>query len=155
MIKKIINLFKGKKKQKIKKETLINKKKNNAKVINFINTAKNKKKIQTEKMEINKMDELAQELVENYRVAGKSGTAKKANAGGYTEDSYQSVFAGIIPATAPRLSMVVMVDDPQGEEYYGGLVAAPVFSEVMSGAMRLLNIAPDGLAEKQLQMASN
>ena len=68
MIKKIINFFKGKKKQKIKKETLINKK-NNAKVINFINTAKNKKKIQTEKMEINKMDELAQELVENYRVA--------------------------------------------------------------------------------------
>ena len=68
MIKKIINLFKGKKKQKIKKETLINKK-NNAKVINFINKAKNNKKIQTEKMEINKMDELAQELVENYRVA--------------------------------------------------------------------------------------
>ena len=68
MIKKIIKLFKGKKKQKIKKETLINKK-NNAKVINFITTAKNKKKIQTEKMEINKMDELAQELVENYRVA--------------------------------------------------------------------------------------
>ena len=68
MIKKIINLFKGKKKQKIKKETLINKK-NNAKVINFVNTAKNKKKIQTEKMEINKMDELAKELVENYRVA--------------------------------------------------------------------------------------
>ena len=68
MIKKIINFFKGKKKQKIKKETLINKK-NNAKVINFINTAKNNKKIQTEKMEINKMDELAQELVENYRVA--------------------------------------------------------------------------------------
>ena len=68
MIKKIIKLFKGKKKQKIKKETLINKK-NNAKVINFINTAKNKKKIQTEKMEINKMDELARKLVENYRVA--------------------------------------------------------------------------------------
>ena len=68
MIKKIIKLFKGKKKKKIKKETLINKK-NNAKVINFINTAKNKKKIQTEKMEINKMDELAKELVENYRVA--------------------------------------------------------------------------------------
>ena len=68
MIKKIINLFKSKKKQKIKKETLINKK-NNAKVINFVNTAKNKKKIQTEKMEINKMDELARELVENYRIA--------------------------------------------------------------------------------------
>ncbi len=68
MIKKIIKLFKGKKKQKIKKETLINKK-NNAKVINFINTAKKKNKIQTEKMEINKMDELARKLVENYRVA--------------------------------------------------------------------------------------
>ena len=68
MIKKIINLFKSKKKQKIKKKTIINKK-NNAKIINFINTSKNKKKIQTEKMEINKMDELAKELVENYRVA--------------------------------------------------------------------------------------
>ena len=68
MIKKIIKLFKGKKKQKIKKETLINKK-NNAIVINFINTAKKKNKIQTEKMEINKMDELARKLVENYRVA--------------------------------------------------------------------------------------
>ena len=68
MIKKIINLFKSKKKQKINKETLINKK-NNAKVINFINTAKKKNKIQTEKMEINKMDELARKLVENYRVA--------------------------------------------------------------------------------------
>ena len=68
MIKKIINLFKSKKKQKIKKETLINKK-NSAEVINFVNTAKKKKKIQTEKMEINKMDELAIELVENYRVA--------------------------------------------------------------------------------------
>ena len=68
MIKKIINLLKIKKKQKIKKKTTINKK-NNAKIINFINTSKNKKKIQTEKMEINKMDELAKELVENYRVA--------------------------------------------------------------------------------------
>ena len=68
MIKKIINLFKSNKKQKIKKETLINKK-NNAKVINFINKSKSQSKIQTEKMEINKMDELARELVENYRVA--------------------------------------------------------------------------------------
>ena len=68
MIKKIINLLKIKKKQKIKKKTTINKK-NNAKIINFINTSKKKKKIQTEKMEINKMDELAKELVENYRVA--------------------------------------------------------------------------------------
>ena len=68
MIKKIINLFKIRKKKKIKKEIKINKK-NNVKIINFITTSKKKKKIQTEKMEINKMDELARELVENYRVA--------------------------------------------------------------------------------------
>ena len=68
MIKKIVNLFKSKKKKKIKKKIQKNKK-NNAEVINFVNTAKNKKKIQTDKMEINKMDELAKELVENYRVA--------------------------------------------------------------------------------------
>ena len=68
MIKKIINLFKNKKRRKIKKE-IQNNKKINAEVINFVNTAKKNKKIQTEKMEINKMDELARELVENYRVA--------------------------------------------------------------------------------------
>ena len=68
MIKKIINLFKIRKKKKIKKEIKINKK-NNAEIINFIKKSKKKKKIQTEKMEINKMDELARELVENYRVA--------------------------------------------------------------------------------------
>ena len=68
MIKKIINLFKSKKRKKIKKE-IQNNKKINAEVINFVNTAKKNKKIQTEKMEINKKDELAKELVENYRVA--------------------------------------------------------------------------------------
>ena len=68
MIKKIINLFKIKKTKKTKKE-IKNDKKNNAEIINFVKTAKNKKKIQTEKMEVNKMDDLAKELVENYRVA--------------------------------------------------------------------------------------
>ncbi len=91
--------------------------------------------------------------VDNYRVAGKTGTAKKARAGGYAEKSYQSVFAGIIPATAPRLAMVVMVDDPQGDAYYGGVVAAPVFSKVMTDAMRLLNIAPDDIKQPVLQVA--
>ena len=81
--------------------------------------------------------------VENYTVAGKTGTVKKATRGGYADDRYLSLFAGVIPANNPRLAMVVMVDDPQGEQYYGGLIAAPVFSEVMTGAMRLLNIAPD------------
>ncbi|KGM06642.1 Cell division protein FtsI [Peptidoglycan synthetase] [Methylophaga thiooxydans] len=91
--------------------------------------------------------------VANYRVAGKSGTAKKAISGGYADDRYQSVFAGLIPASSPRLAMVVMVDEPRGEEYYGGAVAAPVFAEVMTGAMRLLNIAPDALPSTQMQVA--
>lgn len=92
--------------------------------------------------------------VQNYRVAGKTGTVKKANAGGYTEAEYQSVFAGLIPASDPKLAMVVMIDTPRGEEYYGGAVAAPVFAEVMTGAMRLLNIAPDALPDSQLQVAT-
>jgi len=93
--------------------------------------------------------------VSNYRVAGKSGTAKKATAGGYADKRYQSVFAGIIPAIAPRLAMVVMVDEPSAGEYYGGAVAAPVFSQVMTAAMRLLNVTPDDLPETQLQVAQH
>lgn len=93
--------------------------------------------------------------VVNYRVAGKTGTVKKATSGGYAEDEYLSLFAGIAPASDPRLVMVVMVDEPRGDEYYGGLVAAPVFSKVMTGAMRLLNIAPDDLPVNQLQVASH
>jgi cell division protein FtsI (penicillin-binding protein 3) len=93
--------------------------------------------------------------VNHFRVAGKSGTAKKAAVGGYADKSYQSVFAGVIPASAPRLAMVIMVDEPSAGEYYGGAVAAPVFSEVMTAAMRLLNITPDNLPETQLQVAQN
>lgn len=85
----------------------------------------------------------AQAAVPSYTVAGKTGTARKAGPGGYLEDSYLSIFAGGIPAQDPRLVMVVMVDDPRGEKYYGGAVAAPVFSRVMTGAMRMLNIPPD------------
>ena len=80
--------------------------------------------------------------VANYSVAGKTGTSRRATAGGY-ENRYVSVFAGMIPASAPRLVAVVVVNDPQGGVYYGGLVAAPVFGRVMEGAMRLLDVAPD------------
>ncbi len=90
--------------------------------------------------------------VENYSVAGKTGTVRKAIRGGYAEDHYLSLFAGVIPASNPRLVMVVVVDDPQGDKYYGGLIAAPVFSEVMAGAMRLLNVAPDNLPTTRLQL---
>ncbi|MBW9260816.1 MAG: penicillin-binding protein 2 [Candidatus Thiodiazotropha sp. (ex. Lucinisca nassula)] len=81
--------------------------------------------------------------VPGYRVAGKTGTAKKSVAGGYAEDKYLSLFVGMAPATRPRLVMAVFIDEPRGEEYYGGAVAGPVFSKVMSGALRLMNIPPD------------
>lgn len=79
--------------------------------------------------------------VEGYFVAGKTGTAKKVGRHGY-EKKYLSVFAGFAPASNPRLVMVVIIDEPQGE-YYGGLVAAPVFGQVMEGALRLLSVPLD------------
>ncbi|MBI4005413.1 MAG: penicillin-binding protein 2, partial [Gammaproteobacteria bacterium] len=83
--------------------------------------------------------------VTGYRVAGKTGTVHKSVSGGYFEDRYLSLFAGIAPAGDPRLVMVVVIDEPQGEQYYGGQVAAPIFSRVMSGALRLLDVLPDDL----------
>ncbi len=87
--------------------------------------------------------------VTGYRVAGKTGTIKKSIAGGYAEDRYVAVFAGLAPASRPRLVTVVVVNEPRGEDYYGGLVAAPAFSRIMAGALRLMNIAPDDPAAWQ------
>jgi cell division protein FtsI (penicillin-binding protein 3) len=81
--------------------------------------------------------------VPGYRVAGKTGTARKSQAGGYADDRYVAVFAGFAPASRPRLAVVVVIDEPSGGAYYGGDVAAPVFSTVMAGALRLLAVAPD------------
>jgi len=78
-----------------------------------------------------------------YRVAGKTGTVHKFINGTYSEDHYLALFAGYAPASHPRLAMVVTVDDPTSQGYYGGQVAAPVFSRVMGGALRLLNVMPD------------
>jgi cell division protein FtsI (penicillin-binding protein 3) len=78
-----------------------------------------------------------------YRVAGKTGTARKSNRGGYADNRYTALFAGIAPASDPRLVMVVMIDEPAGEQYYGGQIAAPVFAEVIAGSLRLLRIPPD------------
>lgn len=83
--------------------------------------------------------------VHGYSVAGKTGTVKKAIAGGYSEDNYLGIFAGMAPAGDPKLVMVVVIDEPKAGDYYGGLVAAPVFSRVMSGALRLMNVTPDDL----------
>ncbi|MEP7184907.1 MAG: penicillin-binding protein 2 [Rhodanobacter sp.] len=83
--------------------------------------------------------------IANYSVAGKTGTAHKANAGGYAKSSYTSAFAGIVPASNPRLVGVVVVDNPQKGSYYGGTVSGPVFSKVMGGALRLLDVPPDNI----------
>ncbi len=81
--------------------------------------------------------------VPGYRVAGKTGTVRKSEPGGYSDSKYLSVFAGMAPASDPRVVMVVMVDEPGAGKYYGGQVAAPVFSRVMAGALRLLAVPPD------------
>ncbi len=80
--------------------------------------------------------------VNNYRISGKTGTSRKASAAGYAS-RYIASFAGFAPSSVPRLVGVVVINDPSGEQYYGGLVAAPLFSTVMDGALRLLNVPPD------------
>lgn len=80
--------------------------------------------------------------VDGYRVSGKTGTVRKASARGY-DKKYFAVFAGMAPATNPRFVIVVMIDEPSEEEYYGGLVAAPIFSKVMSGALRIYGVESD------------
>lgn len=81
--------------------------------------------------------------VMHYRVAGKTGTVHKLISGDYAEDRYVASFAGMAPASKPRLVMVVTVDEPGEQRHFGGQAAAPVFSRVMAGALRLLNIPPD------------
>jgi cell division protein FtsI (penicillin-binding protein 3) len=80
-----------------------------------------------------------------YRVSGKTGTAFKSIAGGYSTDRYMAVFAGLVPATHPKLATVVVIDEPSGDLHQGGQVAAPVFASVMSGALRLMDVPPDDL----------
>jgi len=91
--------------------------------------------------------------VPGYRIAGKTGTVRKSRGGGYHDDKYVSLFAGLAPASAPRFVMVVMINEPTGTHYYGGKVAAPVFSRVMSDALRLMNITPDNLDSMSDQFA--
>jgi cell division protein FtsI (penicillin-binding protein 3) len=86
-----------------------------------------------------------QAAIRGYRIAGKTGTAHKVAPGGYAEDQYMSLFAGMAPAREPRLVLVVVIDEPHGDQYYGGQVAAPVFAEVMRGALRIFDVPPDDL----------
>ncbi|NTS76593.1 peptidoglycan glycosyltransferase FtsI [Catenovulum sp. SM1970] len=92
--------------------------------------------------------------VKGFRIAGKTGTSRKAVAGGYGHD-YYATFAGVAPMSSPKIATVVVINDPKGDEYHGGDVAAPVFSKVVSGALRILNQNPDQLPEKTLEIAQH
>jgi len=91
--------------------------------------------------------------VRNYRVAGKTGTAQKAVVGGHSDQRHTAFFAGFAPASHPRLVVVVVVDEPQGA-YYGADVAAPVFSNIVTGALRVLAVPPDALPAAPLTVVA-
>ncbi|MFH1493645.1 MAG: penicillin-binding protein 2 [Pseudomonadota bacterium] len=81
--------------------------------------------------------------ITGYRAAGKTGTAHKQVGNGYASDKYVSSFVGFAPASDPHLIIAVMIDEPSNGKYYGGTVAAPVFSNVMGGALRMLSVPLD------------
>jgi cell division protein FtsI (penicillin-binding protein 3) len=83
--------------------------------------------------------------VPGYQVGGKTGTVHKVGPGGYMDDKYVALFAGIAPIENPRLVTVVVINEPKGDVYGGGSAAAPVYSSVTRGALRILNIAPTEL----------
>lgn len=85
--------------------------------------------------------------MEDYSVGGKTGTVHKVIDGQYAKKRYRSVFAGMAPLSDPRIVMVVIVDEPKGKKYYGGLVAAPVFAKVVGKTLRMLGVAPDQKSE--------
>lgn len=85
-----------------------------------------------------------QAAILGYHVAGKTGTSRKASAGGYSRN-YLSFFAGVVPVDNPRFAMAVVVNDPTNGSYYGGSVAGPVFHNVMEGALRLMDVPPDDI----------
>ena len=86
-----------------------------------------------------------------YRIAGKTGTAKVATAGGYGKD-YVGTFVGFAPVSNPRFAMVVIINEPHGTSYYGGSVAGPTFAEVMSSALQLYNVPPDAPQEPKEEL---
>ena len=85
-----------------------------------------------------------QAAILGYHVAGKTGTARQASAGGYAR-RYTTTFAGLVPATQPRFATVVVINDPQAGSYFAGLVSAPVFRSVMEDALRLMDVPPDDI----------
>jgi cell division protein FtsI (penicillin-binding protein 3) len=92
--------------------------------------------------------------VRNFHIAGKTGTTQKSGVGGYSADRHGAIFAGFAPATRPRLVVIVMIDEPQGAAYYGGDIAAPVFANIVSGALRVLAVPPDALPAPPLTVVA-
>ncbi len=92
--------------------------------------------------------------VPGYRVGAKTGTAKVAAAGGYS-DEYIAMTAGLAPISNPRIAMVVVVNEPQGDQYYGGAIAAPIFADVMGSALQILNVPPDAGSGEKLNVVHN
>ena len=87
--------------------------------------------------------------VKGYRVGGKTGTSRKAIAGGYGDD-YVASFAGVGPVSNPRLACVVVINEPAGDFYHGGEIAAPVFANIMAATLQLLNLPPDGNTQPRI-----
>jgi len=85
--------------------------------------------------------------VQGYSVAGKTGTVHKVVNGKYSEDQYISLFVGMAPVDNPKIVMAVVINNPQGDDYYGGLVAAPTFARIMEGMLRIRDIAPDKIED--------
>ena len=89
-----------------------------------------------------------------YEVAGKTGTAHVVGDYGYEDNLHNSFFVGLVPASDPKIVVVVVINEPRGDEHYGGQVAAPVFSQIAAGAMRILNISPDEIPTQNLLSSS-
>jgi cell division protein FtsI (penicillin-binding protein 3) len=86
-----------------------------------------------------------------YNIAGKTGTVMKNRDGEYSK-RYRGIFAGMVPASDPRLVALIVIDEPTGGKFYGGDVAAPVFANIMQGALRLLSIEPDDREKVSTQL---
>ncbi|MFT4807768.1 MAG: cell division protein FtsI (penicillin-binding protein 3) [Paraglaciecola sp.] len=91
--------------------------------------------------------------VPGYRVAGKTGTSRKANANGYG-DEYVNIFAGVAPVSDPQLAIVILINEPKGELYYAGLTAAPVFAKIMAASLQMLNVPPDDKTVSSIAVSS-
>ena len=92
--------------------------------------------------------------VRGYHIAGKTGTVQK-NTGGTYQKRYRGIFAGMVPASDPRLVALIVIDEPTSGKYYGGDVAAPIFSNIMQGALRLLSVMPDDMDKVSTQMVQS